>query len=117
MTDNKEQEWAKELRIAKHKINKGKIPLSLLKKQNEEEIEHFRDRLLDAISKKDWKETQKYYEKIISVRAIQSTIQIMDLENKDTTIEEEKTEKIIKNFFEDCLKLAISIDKIFEKNS
>ena len=115
MTKEKEQQWAKELKKAKQAVKEKDIPLGLHKKQNEEEMEYFRNKLAGAISKNDWKETKKYYEKIITTRATQTAIQIKEEKTGGYIIDEERVEKLIKHFFEDCIKLAISIDKIFEK--
>lgn len=115
MTKEKEQQWAKELKKAKQVVKEKHIPLSLHKKQTEEEMEYFRTKLMEAVSKNDWEETQKYYEKIISTRATQAVLQIKQEKSEKKSTNEEVTEKTIKHFFEDCIKLAISIDKIFEK--
>ena len=111
-----EQQWAKELKKAKQRVDEKQIPLDIQKKRNEEEMEYFRGKLLESIEKNNKEETQKYFENIIKIRAIQTVLEIKEKNLEQILIDEEFIEPIIKDFFSDCIKLAISIDKLFEKN-
>ena len=78
MTNKQEQQWAKELQQAKNIVEQKHIPLGLHKKQTTEEMEHFRNKLMEAITKKDRQETEKYFKKIISTRAMQAVLKIKE---------------------------------------
>jgi len=116
MTQDFEKQMAVAIKKAKlKKANFGKST-PLKKEHNLEKIEYNKQKLLSAAEKKDQKETVKYFNKLVELRAEQVIILLLDSENSYVSFDEKNMKTEVKRFYKECLELAMAIDKILEND-
>lgn len=113
MDIGQQQNWANNLASAKAQIKKNQIPVEEQEKIILEEAEYYRPRLKESLEKRDHVGVEKYFGKLINLRAKQLAIVLEKIKQKNDESSAEKAIEETAKYYNDCLALLLSIDKLF----
>ena len=111
MPVTKEQAWALALKRAKHQLS-GKhqtVSIDIQKKQNKEELNHFKQLLRQALTDRNEPELNRATNKLITIRAKQVAIHLQEEKNKGFTINSFILERAFHRYYHDCYQLLHSV--------
>lgn len=117
MNSDYSQQWTKELTKKRKSFANKKTDLAKQKKETKEEMIFFKKKLKNAITKKDTANIEKYYEKIINLRAKQVDMYLQEYREFYGDVDYEDEEEVIEKYYFDCYKLATFIEKIQQKDN
>ena len=108
---NFEQKWQLAMQKARQQQVKQKTdsPLAVQEKQNKEEMNYFKQKILKSFQRGDKEETKKTASALIKLRAKSAAIKIQKARSESGFLSEATIKKIIAKYTQDCLKLTQSL--------
>lgn len=111
-----EEQWSIALKKGKQQAGKQtQVPLTVQKKQLQEEMEYYKDKLRQNLKDKQISEIKKNLNTLVELRGKQMKIRLQEVEQKFGTIPTEHLKYYSKKYIEDCSALAAKV-QIFLKN-
>lgn len=107
-----EQQWAVALQKAKALVGASGKDLNLERKQVEEEMAYFKNKIMDLAQQKNLLEVQKTFSTLITLRAKQMVILFREYEKTYGKIDENMSRRETEKCLKDCIQLAILVDKL-----
>ena len=106
-----EQKWQLAMQKAKQQQAKQKTgsPLAVQDKQNKEEMDYFKQKILKSFQRGDKEETKKTASALIKLRAKSAAIKIQKTRAESGFLSEATIKKIIAKYTQDCLRLVQSL--------
>lgn len=112
-----EKKWAEQLQQARRQIKKGVANLQTQKNQLKKDMQDTASFLITSANQKDYEKTHSLFFEMVEYLAKTTAICMVEAEKKNDNILSEKLSTgYIKEFKKKCIKLAISVDTILEKN-
>jgi len=111
--DDFEKQWAVALKKSQQKgrsQNETELSLATQKKQVEEEMNYFKQKLSEAIENKDKKQAAECLKKLYKNRAKQVQIETEETIEKFGFLPPETAQQITYNYFFDCYNLTATIN-------
>ena len=108
---NFESQWSLAMQKARQQQVKQKtaMPLAAQEKQNKEEMDYFKQKILKSFQRGDEEETKKTAGALIKLRAKSAVIKIQKARAETGFLSEATTKKIIAKYTQDCLRLVRSL--------
>ncbi|MBT4124024.1 MAG: hypothetical protein HOA57_03180 [Candidatus Magasanikbacteria bacterium] len=106
MTDNFELDWAKSIQKSKQSGTTSQIDPAIQKKQAEEELKYFKQKLREAIEENNKDKTKDTLKKLIKTRSRLLKITL----TKRTIDPEEEIEK----YYHDCHRLTKTVSRLLK---
>ena len=110
MTDF-ESQWSLAMQKARQQQAKQKTatPLAVQEKQNKEEMDYFKEKILKSSQRSDKEETKKTASALIKLRAKSAAIKMQKAQAETGFLSEATVKKIIAKYTQDCLRLIHSL--------
>ncbi|MBI4993220.1 MAG: hypothetical protein HZC26_03755 [Candidatus Magasanikbacteria bacterium] len=110
-SSNFEQKWQLAMQKARQQQAKQKTgaPLATQEKQNKEEMDYFKQKILKSFQRGDKEETKKTATALIKLRAKSAAIKMQKAQVENGFLSEATTKKIIAKYTQDCLRLVHSL--------
>jgi len=112
---DQQAKWATTLKKSQHQ-NKKRANLSLEQKQQEvkKRMQNQQKMLKETAEKKDLEGAKKIFNKLIELRAELVKIELEQMEKTaGKTLEEELIKQALEKYKQDCMQLALDLDKLF----
>ncbi|MBP9695370.1 MAG: hypothetical protein KBD73_03140 [Candidatus Magasanikbacteria bacterium] len=108
---DKSQEWAKNLATAKRKADlQNRLPISLQKKQTQNEITRAKRDLINARASKNKEEVRLVWERLVSLRSDLMGLNLAEVRERFGNVADQIVEREIKAYAEDCALLGMVLE-------
>jgi len=109
--DNFEEQWSIALKKGKQRTSKQTlVPLSIQKKQLEEEMSYYKDKLKKVCHLKNPKLTEETVKTLIKLRARQVGIQTQEMQAVGTPLTKFHLKRLASAYADDCAKILKAVE-------